>query len=105
MILVTAATGNVGGELVTALCRAGREIRALVRSPEKADNLRGYDCDIAVGDFADPESLEEALEDVDRVFLASPAVPEQPDLEGAVIDAVVRTGGAHVVKLAIEGWQ
>lgn len=33
MILVTGATGNVGGEVVDALARAGHPVRALVREP------------------------------------------------------------------------
>lgn len=103
MILVTGATGTIGGYLVDRLCRAGAPVRALVRSPERADVLNGYDCHTAIGRFEDPDSLDAALEGVDRVFLASPAGPEQARLEGQVVEAVRRAGGPHVVKLAALG--
>jgi uncharacterized protein YbjT (DUF2867 family) len=103
MILVTGATGNVGGHLVRVLCQAGAPVRALVRSPERANVLRGYDCHVAVGRFEDPISLDAALLQVDRVFLLSPAGPQLTAHEGAVIEAIRRHGGARVVKLAAMG--
>jgi uncharacterized protein YbjT (DUF2867 family) len=41
MILVCGATGTVGGEVLRLLCESATPTRALVRSPEKADLLRG----------------------------------------------------------------
>lgn len=104
MILVTGATGTVGGHLIRELCQAGAPVRALVRTPERADALRGYDCAVAIGDYADADSLAAALQGVDRVFLVSRAGPDQPRLEGNVIDAVrANAPDAHVVKLASSG--
>jgi uncharacterized protein YbjT (DUF2867 family) len=103
VILVTGATGTVGGYLVRALCKEGAPVRALVSSPERADVLRGYDCGTAVGRYEDPRAMHQALQDVDRVFLVSPASARSAELEGAVLDAVRRAGGAHVVKLAAAG--
>lgn len=104
MILVTGATGNVGSELIARLTAAGGPTRALVRTPEKADALRGYDCEIAVGDFADPAALDEALEEVDALYLLSPAGAEQVDQERAVVDAAMRSGDVRVVKQAVLGF-
>lgn len=103
MILVTGATGNVGGELTALLCAAGTPTRAMVRTPEKADTLRGIDCDVAIGDFADPASLDRALDGVEAVYLLSPAGPDQVHQERAVIDAAVRAGRPRVVKQAVMG--
>lgn len=104
MILVTGATGNVGGHLVPLLCGSGAPVRGLVRSPEKAEALRGYDCEVAIGSFEDAESLDEAMRGVDRVFLLSPAGEGQVEAETAVVEAAERSGaGAHVVKLAVLG--
>ena len=104
MILVTGATGNVGGALVSRLSTAGVPVRALVRSPERGDDLRGYDVDLAVGSLRGPASLGAALDGVDRVFLLSPA-SEQHGRAGARRRPRCRqhAPAAHVVKLAAAG--
>lgn len=98
MILVTGATGTIGGHLVQQLCAAGVPTRALVRSRERADDLRGFDCDIAIGSYDDPASLPPALRDVERVFLLSPPGEASARQEGALVDAL--PDGVGVVKLA-----
>src|SRR5689334_14358501 len=103
MILVTGATGTIGGDLLVRLCSAGAPVRALVRSPERGDDLRGYDCELAVGRYDDRAALDAALRGVDRVFLVSRAGERQVEEESAVIDAVGRAGGAHVVKVGAIG--
>lgn len=104
MILVTGATGNVGGHLIRDLCQAGAPTRALVRSPERADILRGYDCEIAIGDYTDASSLAPALCDVDRVFLLGRLGPDHVAEEGGVVQAVIdHAPEAQVVKLAALG--
>jgi len=104
LILVTGATGNVGGQLIAQLCAAGHPARALVRNPEKADDLRGYDCEVAVGDYGDPPSLGEAMRGIESIFLLTPAGPNQVAQERAVIDAGVRAGATRVVKQAVLGF-
>ncbi|OSP40681.1 nucleoside-diphosphate sugar epimerase, partial [Streptomyces sp. 13-12-16] len=61
MILVTGATGHVGGELVAALARSGRPVRALLRKPAAADALPDG-AESAVGDLDRPASLRSALD-------------------------------------------
>ncbi|MCW2726201.1 MAG: hypothetical protein JWN35_3122 [Frankiales bacterium] len=104
MILVTGATGNVGGHLIRHLCEAGSPVRAMVRTQEKADTLRGYDCEIVLGSFEDSRSLHKALVDVDAVFLLSPAGPRMAEQETAVLAELGHTHGTpRVVKLAAAG--
>jgi uncharacterized protein YbjT (DUF2867 family) len=67
MILVTGATGNVGGEVVTALAARGAEVRAVVRDPSRARLPAGVD--IVQGDLELPESLTPALDGAHAVFL------------------------------------
>lgn len=73
MILVTGATGNVGGEVVQALARAGEPVRALVREPA------GLPVEQAVGDLDRPSSLGAALDGVRAVFLL-PGYRDMPGL-------------------------
>ncbi|MFB7513780.1 NAD(P)H-binding protein [Streptomyces sp. NPDC056144] len=81
-ILVTGATGRVGGAVVARLHATGVPVRALVRGaadlPEGVEAVRG--------DLADPASLGAALEGVDAVFLVWPFL----SAEGAsvVVDAI-----------------
>lgn len=103
MLLVTGGTGNVGGELVRLRTATGRPTRVMVRSPERADALRGYDCEVVTGDLADPPSVERAMRGVSAVFLACPSGRRQAELECAAVEAAARAG-VPVLKLAAIGW-
>ena len=106
MILLTGATGTVGGHLLSTLCQRGVPVRALVRSQEKADALRGYDCEIVTGSYEDAASLHRALAGVDRLFLLSPASGRMAEQEKAVVDAAAAAHGqVQVVKLAAAGFE
>ncbi|KAB2389944.1 NAD(P)H-binding protein [Actinomadura montaniterrae] len=72
MILVTGATGKVGGQVVAQLHEAGVEARALARVPEAAGLPDGVE--MVRGDLADPGSLDAALDGVDKVFLVWPTL-------------------------------
>ena len=104
MILVCVATGTVGSEVVRSLCGSGQPTRALVRSPGKADAMRGYDCETAIGNYDDAASLDAAFAGTDAVFVVSPPGEQQVLMETAAVDAATRAG-ARVVKLAALGWQ
>jgi uncharacterized protein YbjT (DUF2867 family) len=67
MILVTGASGFVGGHIVHALREAGRPVRCFVRQPRKADRLRSWGCELVEGDITDPASVRRAAEGVDVV--------------------------------------
>ncbi|HEY7272020.1 MAG TPA: SDR family oxidoreductase, partial [Actinoplanes sp.] len=99
-ILVTGATGNVGGHVVRALAGRGVPVRAFVRDADRATRLLGPDVELAVGDFADRRSLDRALTGADRLFLACGNVPDQIDFECTAIDAAADAGITRVVKLS-----
>jgi uncharacterized protein YbjT (DUF2867 family) len=65
-ILVTGATGYVGGRLVPALIDGGHDVRCLVRNPKKLSAAPWRDqVEVVVGDLLEPVSLEAALDGVD----------------------------------------
>jgi uncharacterized protein YbjT (DUF2867 family) len=60
-ILLTGATGYVGGRLLTALVAAGHHVRCLARRPEALQHRAGPHVEVVAGDVQDPASLERAL--------------------------------------------
>ncbi len=95
-VLVTGATGKVGSEAVRLLRQQVVAVRALVRDPEKARPLADAGAEVVVGDLEEPATLDRALAGVTNVVLVSPAVPVQ---ELNVVDAAVRAGVQHIVKI------
>ncbi|MCC3326920.1 NAD(P)H-binding protein [Nocardia abscessus] len=93
MILVTGATGNVGAELVRTLSEAGEQVRALVRDPAKAALAPGVEA--VTGDLNRPETLADALEGVDGMFL----LPGYNDLSG-LLDRANKAGVRRVALLS-----
>jgi uncharacterized protein YbjT (DUF2867 family) len=100
MILITGATGRVGGATLKQLVNRGVTVRALVRNPEKAFAVAGPAVEPVIGDLAQPHALEAALEGVTAALLVSPLDPHQVALQGHFIDAAKRAGGVHVVKIS-----
>jgi NAD(P)H dehydrogenase (quinone) len=104
VILVTGATGRVGYPLLEALADAGAEVTAMVRVPATGADLPGAVKPL-VASFDDPPPAG-VLQSFDRIFLLSPAVPEQAELEIRFIDAVLAAGHRpHIVKMAVDGFQ
>ena len=66
-ILVTGATGQIGGKVVAQLRNAGCRVRALSRSPQ--NSKLPHDVEIAQGDLSAPATLDAALDGVDAIFL------------------------------------
>jgi uncharacterized protein YbjT (DUF2867 family) len=104
-ILVAGATGNIGRRVVTELKNRGAAVRAFVRDPAKAAEVLLDDVELVVGDFTEPDSIREALIDVERVFLTSANGPDEVGHETAVIDAAAEASTQLLVKLSALGAQ
>jgi uncharacterized protein YbjT (DUF2867 family) len=74
-ILVLGATGGIGRLIVSQALARRYEVTALVRSPEKASDLKG--AKLVIGDARDGMALREALKGQDAVVsaLGTPASP------------------------------
>jgi uncharacterized protein YbjT (DUF2867 family) len=84
-ILVTGATGNVGGEVVAQLLAKGADVRAMTRDPAAT-----FPCGVehAVADLGQPSSLEPVLSNVDAVFLIWPL--HDADAARDVLDVIAK---------------
>jgi len=93
MILVTGASGNVGGELVKQLAAAQQPVRALIRTRDRAGLPPGVET--AMGDLNEPASLPAALKGVRGVFLLG----GYRDMTG-ILSEIKRAGAERVVLLS-----
>lgn len=67
-VLVTGATGFVGGQLVPELCRLGLELRLLVRDRRKAQRWSAAGAELVEGDLFDAPALARGCVGVDAVL-------------------------------------
>src|SRR4051812_5654936 len=68
-VLVTGATGFIGGRLVEHLIRAeGANVRALVRNFARAPRLARFPVEMVAGDLLSPDALDRAVAGCDVVF-------------------------------------
>jgi uncharacterized protein YbjT (DUF2867 family) len=77
-VLVTGATGRTGALVVQKLQqRPGQfTVRGFARSEKKANDLFGTTAEIYIGDIANPEALQSALEGCDALVILTSAVPQ-----------------------------
>ena len=68
LILLTGATGYVGGRLLRALEARGRRIRCLARRPEFLSGRVGSGTEVIGGDLLRPDTLPPALKGVHTAF-------------------------------------
>ena len=105
-ILVTGATGPVGGELVRLLVEAGSEVKAGTRRPERAADLFEPGVEVVELDYRQPATFDAAVEWADRVFLQPP--PFDPDANETLapfLDWAVQARTGHVVTVSAMGME
>ncbi|MCC7494965.1 MAG: complex I NDUFA9 subunit family protein [Fimbriimonadaceae bacterium] len=98
MVLVTGATGFLGGHLITRLLADGVPLRALVRPRSPHQFLARRGVDLAFGDVADPASLPAACAGCSAVLHLVGLLREPP---GVTFEAVVAEGTRSLVDAAV----
>jgi uncharacterized protein YbjT (DUF2867 family) len=68
LILLTGATGYVGGRLLSVFQDRGIHVRCLTRRPEVLSDRSNATTEIVAGDVLDRDSLAKALADVDTAY-------------------------------------
>jgi uncharacterized protein YbjT (DUF2867 family) len=101
MILVTGASGLVGGEVVRQLSVQNVPVHALVRDPGRAPDLASLPgVQVVTGDLGRPETLGPALEDVGQAVLISSSDASMAEVQDSFIDTAAKAGVGHVIKLS-----
>jgi uncharacterized protein YbjT (DUF2867 family) len=95
-LLVTGATGFVGPKIVHALRAQQREVRALVRQPERAERLAGWGVELATGDVTDAASVASAAEGCTHVVHLVALIRGRP----ADFERVMEEGTRNVIAAA-----
>ena len=98
-VLITGATGQVGNAIARRLAADGVEVRALVRSPERARVLPDG-VQPVFGDVTDAASLREALDGAATVYHAA-GIPEQWRKDTSEFARVNVEGTRNVVEAAL----
>jgi uncharacterized protein YbjT (DUF2867 family) len=98
-ILVTGSTGTIGSQVVNHLQGRNVEIRALSRSPEKAQFPDGVTP--VRGDLADVDSLRAALEGVSTMFLLAPNVADELTQAMLALTVAREAGVKGIVYLSV----
>jgi len=91
MIVVTGATGTVGGQVVQQLVERGVPVRAVARDPGSARLSAG--AEVVRADLADPASLEPHLAGARALFLVWPFT--SPELTVGLAPQVAEIAARH----------
>ncbi|AMC93130.1 NAD(P)-dependent oxidoreductase [Erysipelothrix larvae] len=96
-ILVTGASGNVGKYVVKYALQNNQEVTACGIDPNTLKTMFGDTVKIAAFDFLNPSTFNNALEDVDRVFIMRPPHLGNPNDLKPFIDALKKQGNIKLV--------
>ena len=106
-VLVTGATGYIGGRLVPLLIQDGHKVRVLVRSPEKLNDVPWHnDVEIIQGDLSDKDSVAGAMQGMDTVYFLVHSMAsgkgfadQEERIAHIVADAAAEAGVQRIVYL------
>jgi uncharacterized protein YbjT (DUF2867 family) len=110
MYLVMGITGKVGGATARHLLKQGKQVRALVRNPEKAAKWADQGVELMDGDWNDAAAIAAALKGVEGAFVMLPAVwapsSDFREAKGVIanyVEALTRVVPPRVVALSSTG--
>ncbi|MDT3776643.1 SDR family oxidoreductase [Nitrospira sp. MA-1] len=93
-ILLTGATGYVGGRLLHRLEQHGRQVRCLARRPEFLQSRVGPGTEVVAGDVLDPATLATAMCGVEVAYYLVHSMGESGSFEAADREAADNFGQA-----------
>ena len=102
-ILVTGATGTVGGEVVKQLSAKGETIKAAARSAND-DTFRDLNgVQVVQLDYNKPDALATAFKGVEKLFLLTPFQSNMVDLTSNLVSEAKNARIKYIVKQSVMG--
>ncbi|MFN9800225.1 MAG: SDR family oxidoreductase [Bacteroidota bacterium] len=102
-IMVLGATGNIGTAVLKGLQGKNALVYAGIRSDVDSGKVNTYGAQPVRVDFTQPESLQDALKGMHRVFLVTPLMENPEVITRLVIDAARQNGLKHIVRRTATG--
>lgn len=101
--LLTSANGRTGRPMIAALANEGISVRAFIRNPDQADELRNLGAkEIAVGDMLDPDSVTAAVRGCDKIIhIGPPMHADEVEITQNFIDAAVQSHINHFIYYSV----
>lgn len=109
-ILVTGASGFIGGHVCEALVQRGARVRAMARKSSDISQLNGVDVEVFRADLSDSAGLERACKDIDVVVHTAAAVGSFGEWDHfyetgvlgtqRLIDAAAKNGAARFIHIS-----
>ncbi|MFE6257240.1 SDR family oxidoreductase [Agromyces sp. NPDC057865] len=86
-VLVTGATGYIGGRLVPRLIGAGHDVRVLVRQPERLRDVPwAASVDVVAGDLGDRAAVDRAMDGIEVVYYLVHSMGGRGDFESIEVE-------------------
>lgn len=103
-VLVTGATGKLGGEVIRRLVERRVEVKAATRRPERAVGRFPDSVELVELDYVRTETYDAAVQWADRILLTPPPFdPHADDDLVPFLDWAVSAGTGHLVLLSAMG--
>ncbi len=110
MYVITGSTGNTGKPITLALLNAGKKVRIISLSAEKAKELTDQGAELFIGDACNIEVLTKAFQGATAVYAMIPPDWSAPDFTkhqikhaDAIAQALQKAGVKYVVSLSSVG--
>lgn len=110
MYVITGATGNTGKIIANALLDAGKKVRIVSRSAQKAQELTAKGAELFIGETSDAEFLKKVFDGATAVYAMIPMDWTSSDYTAhqvkhvtAIAEAIKVTSIKYVVSLSSQG--
>jgi uncharacterized protein YbjT (DUF2867 family) len=101
-ILIIGSTGTIGTAVLKHLQNRDVRVFAAIRSEKDTRKVKEY-AEPVLLDFTRPETLDEAMQGKDRVFLVTPLMQDPDHITQLVVDAAERNNLKHLVRSTAAG--